>query len=117
MPIKDKGKRREYNKKYGADWYQRNREKTLERVRKRKKEQRQKFRDYKAGLSCFFCGFSHPAAIDFHHPDQNGDPKVSHLLQQGQFKKMWEEIEKCIPLCCNCHRVYHWMELEGEKDE
>ena len=30
---------------------------------------------------------------------------------------MWEEIEKCIPLCCNCHRIYHWMEKEGEKDE
>jgi len=30
---------------------------------------------------------------------------------------MWEEIEKCIPLCANCHRIYHWMEKEGEKDE
>ena len=28
---------------------------------------------------------------------------------------MWEEIEKCIPLCCNCHRIYHWMEKEEKR--
>jgi hypothetical protein len=47
----------------------------------------------------------------------HGDKKVSDLSAKGQLKKMWEEIEKCIPLCANCHRIYHWMEKEGEKDE
>ena len=117
MPYKDEGKRREYNKRYGAEWYRRNREKTLERTRQRRKRERQKFKDYKATLSCLFCGFSHEAALDFHHPEANGDPKVSNLLHQGQFSRMWDEIEKCIVLCCNCHRIYHWTEKEGQENE
>jgi hypothetical protein len=24
------------------------------------------------------------------------------------WKRIEEEIEKCIPLCCNCHRLEHW---------
>jgi hypothetical protein len=117
LPYKDKDKRAQHAKEYGADWYQRNREKTLERTRKRKKQQRQEFREYKAGLSCFFCGFSHPAVIDFHHPETSGDTKVSKLIQQGSFKKAYIEAEKCLALCANCHRIYHWIEREGEKDE
>ena len=117
MPYKDKGKRAEHNKKYGAAWYKRNREKTIARTSLRKKRERQKFREYKAGLSCFFCGAKHPAIIDFHHPETSGDTKVSKLIQRGSFKKAYEEADKCIPLCANCHRIYHWTEREGEKDE
>jgi hypothetical protein len=117
LPYKDKDKRAQHAKEYGAEWYQRNREKTLERTKKRKKEQRDKFQEYKAGLACFFCGIQHPAVIDFHHPDASGDKKVSELLQRGSIKKAYEEAEKCIPLCANCHRIYHWTEREGEKDE
>ena len=115
MPYKDKDKRAAHAKRYGADWYQRNREKTLARTRERKRELRQKWREYKATLSCFFCGATHPAIIDFHHPDPSGETKVSKLVQQGSFKKAYAEAERCIPLCANCHRIYHWMEHEGEK--
>lgn len=117
MPYKDREKRREHSKKYGADWYQRNRELTLERTRKRKRERRREFQEYKATLSCHFCGAQHPAIIDFHHTEATGEKKVSDYLKTGSYKKMWAEIEKCIPLCANCHRIYHWMEKEGEKDE
>ena len=117
MPYKDKDKRAKHAKEYGAGWYQRNRKLTLERTRKRKKEERRKFREYKAGLACFFCGMQHPAVIDFHHPETSGETKVSKLIQQGSFKKAYEEADKCIPLCANCHRIYHWMEREGEQDD
>ena len=110
MPFKNKDQQKRYNKKYGADWYQRNRDAVLERTRKRKKEKRQEWRDYKAGLSCLFCGFSHPAVIDFHHPDSKGETKVSHYVQQGQWKRAYEEASNCIPLCANCHRILHWNE-------
>ena len=116
MPYKDKDKRKRHSKEYGADWYQRNRKAVLERTRKRKKEQREKFREFKAAQSCFFCGASHPAIIDFHHPETGSDDaKVSKLIQQGSFKKAYEEASKCLALCANCHRIYHWMEREGEK--
>lgn len=114
MPYSDKDKRKAYNKQYGSGWYQRNREKTLERTRRRKKKEREKFKEFKAGLACFFCGFQHPAVIDFHHPEKSGEAKVSELVGKGSFKKAYEQAAKCIPLCANCHRIYHWMEREGE---
>ena len=117
MPYKDKDKRAQHAKEYGAGWYQRNREKTLERTRKRKKEKRAEWHKYKAGLSCLFCGASHPAIIDFHHPDATGEKKVSEYVNAGQWKRAYIEAGKCIALCSNCHRIYHWNEKEGDKDE
>jgi len=110
VPFKNKDQQKRYSKKYGADWYQRNREKTLERTRKRKKEKQKEWHEYKAGLSCFFCGFSHPAVIDFHHPEAKGETKVHEYTRSGQWKRAYEEAEKCLPLCANCHRIYHWNE-------
>ena len=113
MPFKNKDQQKRYHKKYGADWYQRNRDAVLERTRKRKKEKRKEWQDYKAGLSCFFCGFQHPAAIDFHHPEGSDEKKVSHYVQQGQWKRAYQEASKCVPVCANCHRVYHWNERKN----
>ncbi len=115
LPYKDKDKQKLYNKKYGAEWYQHNREVTLERSRKRKKEKRKEWHDYKAGLACFFCGFSHPAVIDFHHPDSKGETKVSYYVRQNQWKRAYQEAEKCIILCANCHRIYHYNERMGDE--
>jgi hypothetical protein len=115
LPYKDKEQRTAYNKRYGAEWYQRNRDAVLERTRKRKKEKRQEWQNYKAGLSCFFCGFSHPAVIDFHHPDSKGETKVSHYVQQGQWKRAYKEVEKCVALCANCHRIHHYNERMGDE--
>jgi len=117
LPYKDKDKRAKHAKEYGAGWYQRNREKTLERTRKRKKEKRAEWHKYKAGLSCLFCGASHPAIIDFHHPDAKGEKKVSEYCNYGQWKRAYIEAAKCEILCSNCHRILHWMEKEGEKVE
>ena len=58
----------------------------------------------------FFCGFSHPAVIDFHHPEAKGETKVNEYTRSGQWKRAYEEAEKCIPLCANCHRIHHWNE-------
>jgi len=113
VPFKDKDQQKRYHKNYGADWYQRNRDAVLERTRKRKKEKRKEWQDYKAGLSCFFCGFQHPAAIDFHHPEGSDEKKVSHYVQQGQWKRAYQEASKCVPVCANCHRVYHWNERKN----
>jgi hypothetical protein len=63
------------------------------------------------GGKCVDCGLTnvHPAVYDFHHVDPNNkDFTVGEGLTQ--FKK-WEKIEvelqKCILLCSNCHRVRH----------
>lgn len=66
---------------------------------------------------CAYCGFNdHPAAIDMHHLKDKSDG-IAILITRviyasaGQLrewaKKLIEESGKCIPLCANCHRMYH----------
>ncbi len=67
------------------------------------------FIDYKASLKCEKCGFSHPAALDFHHIDPK-TKKFSVSLSNAVNKdrdEVEEEIKKCIILCSNCHRIEH----------
>ena len=71
-------------------------------------EQRQKFQEYKASLSCEVCGFSHPAALDFHHPDPNKEAHVADMINARSFDRTLEEVLKCRCLCSNCHRIEHW---------
>jgi len=58
---------------------------------------------------CVKCGFFHPAAMDFHHKDPSTKDKgISELVRCGYAtQRIVEEIEKCICLCSNCHRILH----------
>jgi hypothetical protein len=58
---------------------------------------------------CVKCGFFHPSAMDFHHIDpKEKDKGVSELVRNGYAtKRIVEELEKCICLCSNCHRILH----------
>jgi hypothetical protein len=65
------------------------------------------FYDIKSKLKCERCGFSHPAALDFHHKDPTqksfGISANKHIGEE----KILKEIEKCEVLCANCHRIEH----------
>ena len=82
MPYKDKERRKIYNRSYGMKWYLENREKVLQSTRENVKRHREKWWEFKSKLKCEKCGFSHPAAIDFHHPEAKGDTKVSKYISQ-----------------------------------
>ena len=63
------------------------------------------YKEYKSKLSCIYCGFKHPAAIDLHHRDfKNKSGNVSELLWRRGLSFVKKEIEKCDPVCSNCHR-------------
>lgn len=116
MPIKDPKKRKEYTAKYGKNWYEKNKEKVKENVARIKRENRNKFLQFKATLSCSHCGFSHPAVIDFHHVVRDGTKQdINRLVSASRYKAAYEEIKKCIPLCANCHRILHWDESQVSK--
>jgi hypothetical protein len=61
----------------------------------------------KMGGKCAMCnGVFHQAAFDFHHiKDKIRD--VSSMLLNCSEKEIFEEAEKCILLCANCHRIHH----------
>jgi hypothetical protein len=107
VPYKNKEDQNLASKRY----YEKNKEACIKRAAVAKKKLRAQWEEFKRTLKCVNCGFSHPAAIDFHHVVHSPDNvKVYALAGQGAYKRAFEEIKKCVPLCANCHRVHHYDE-------
>jgi len=90
--------------------YEKNKKYYFDKNKRRNSEIRSWFFEVKQKLKCEQCGFSHPAALDFHHFADDKDVEVSLLVHQGSKKRILEEIKKCIVLCSNCHRIHHFNE-------
>lgn len=78
---------------------------SVEQAVSRQKQLKKDAVTYKGG-KCKICGYNKcMAALEFHHIDRS---KKDFSL--GQFKttkinsKIYEELDKCILLCCLCHR-------------
>jgi hypothetical protein len=112
VPYKDKNVRAAYQKEYGRHWYERNKERVMERKKQRRKEIADWFRKYKSTLFCVHCGISHPAALQFHHRDRNDKSfTIADVVRRADsIKQITNEIKKCDVLCVNCHAKLHWKE-------
>ena len=91
-----------------------------EKRSKKRSELRSWIADYKRTLSCVRCGFKHPAALQFHHVDQNTKKFEigSAVMLQKSLRQVQEEIAKCECICANCHAVHHYEErilLEADR--
>jgi 5-methylcytosine-specific restriction endonuclease McrA len=77
-------------------------------VARRRRRIKQLAVEYK-GNKCFFCGYSnYIGALDFHHINPN--EKNFGLSVRGltrSWKKVKQELDKCILVCANCHRELH----------
>ena len=114
MPFKDKDVRKARQREYSRRWYDSNKQATVARAASRKRRLRDEWFEYKAKQRCSRCGFSHPAAIDFHHVIKHHKRSVNYLAVKTNNipAAIREAEEKCIPLCSNCHRILHWQEHE-----
>lgn len=63
-------------------------------------------------FTCTCCGYSHKylAVFDWHHlePTQK-DIEISSMVRHSK-DKLFKELDKCILLCSNCHRILHYEE-------
>lgn len=58
------------------------------------------------GGQCADCGVKyHPSVYDFHHL-RNKDGNWRQI-QSWSFKRIKKELDKCVLLCSNCHRLRH----------
>jgi hypothetical protein len=58
---------------------------------------------------CSKCEEKRYHVLDFHHTDPT--QKEMHIgSKKGSYKKIEQEIKKCIVLCSNCHRDFHYLE-------
>ncbi len=108
MPIKDPEERKRRQREYSAKFYANNKALSIARVKAQHLKNKKKWDAYKATLTCAACGFSHPAALDFHHTDPATKTASVHtLVGDRRYAAAREEIKKCVVLCANCHRVHH----------
>lgn len=63
--------------------------------------------EYKGG-KCVDChGTFHPAVYEFHHLDPTFKDKDPSKVMTLKWEKIVAEIDKCVLLCANCHRIRH----------
>lgn len=66
------------------------------------------------GGQCMMCGYKTDilAVYEFHHIDPNTKKDKSidpaQIISSWAKDKVHEELEKCMLLCANCHRIIHW---------
>lgn len=66
--------------------------------------------EYKTGKPCADCGEVYdPICMDFHHEDPKlKKDEVRMLLRDGYSMTVVQaEIDKCVLICSNCHRLRH----------
>lgn len=106
-------------KECSKQWYNNNKIKSNNKAILNRRKKIQWYLDLKSTLSCIKCGFSHPACIEFHHlnpkeKDFNISKLNNTLLTIEDIKK---EIEKCIVLCSNCHKIEHFNINENKRNK
>lgn len=60
---------------------------------------------------CQKCGEKRLYLMEFHH--KNPKEKVNtiaHMIKSSSEQNLIQEMEKCIVLCANCHREFHFFE-------
>lgn len=105
--------RKEYMKRYHAEWHQRNKDKHISQIRARQRELIEEYQDSKM-KPCMDCGFipTVPEQMEYDHRE-NKLGTVSQLIRRGSISKTKEEINKCDLVCANCHRLRTALRRKG----
>jgi hypothetical protein len=82
---------RDKKRKNGVDGYNRNKE---------------FIQNLKKSLKCSNCGDDRWYVLDFHHIGKK-EYNINKMISRNSIDKIKIELEKCIPLCSNCHREEH----------
>jgi hypothetical protein len=121
-PEQKKVKRKEYNDRYKAKHPERMKEhnkaykeRNKETLRvsqtqlQKKRNQAKKIKaiEYLGGV-CFDCKLVYPPRVyDFHHLDPTQkDFTIARIIGRS-WDKIIPELDKCVLLCANCHRLRH----------
>ena len=81
------------------------------KTRARRKENKIRAINYLGG-ECERCGLTSPyySVFDFHHRNPEEKEADPGSLMHRSWETIFKEINKCILLCANCHRIIHEME-------
>lgn len=74
------------------------------------KERNLEYIKEKKSCGCQKCGEKRFYVLDFHHIDKENKNDTINHLRTCSLETLKKEIEKCIVLCANCHREFHYLE-------
>ena len=105
VKFKYKGK----EKKYQQNHYIKNKKHKIKLKKERSIKIKRKYNEYKIEHPCIICGEYFPFLLDFHHlnPSEKHIEISNMVSNYYSWERILEEINKCIILCCNCHRKIH----------
>jgi len=85
------------------DWYEERKNKRTNARRAKKAKFVQEF-----GGACNNCGGVFPDCVyEFHHTDPSQKDKTPSKLFMLSDENIRKELDKCVMLCANCHRIEH----------
>ena len=93
-------------KQYQNEYRKSNAEKLKDCIIKRSINKRQKLDSYKT--LCIKCGENRFYLIDFHHIDPSTKCFTIGNSYRCNDEKIKKEVSKCVCLCANCHREFHY---------
>jgi hypothetical protein len=65
------------------------------------------------GYDCWYCGYNKgklsQSVLEFHHvsPESKKFSLTTREFVGRRWDVVFEEMKKCVSLCCRCHREYH----------
>lgn len=85
-------------------------------MKKKYQEKRTEIQDLKSQYCCAKCGESRGYVLDFHHinPDEKENTIARMISNNYTLSKVHDEVKKCVVLCANCHREFHYLQNKNK---
>ena len=81
------------------------------------KATREWWNEYRKRFKCTKCGNPDHEILEFHHRDAKTKKySISRMVDSNMIRTVLDELEKCDPLCCNCHRKHHINQIKQKKN-
>lgn len=91
-------------------WEANNRDKVNRRGKEARARNKERAIEAKGG-ACVHCGIQYDGTnsviFDFHHLDPSEKEFNPGTMMKCSWEKIEKEIDKCVLLCANCHRLEH----------
>ena len=71
--------------------------------------------EVKSSIGCAKCGDCRPYVLDFHHinPRTKKRGVARYVANCNNMSDIEKEIGKCVVLCANCHREFHYLQKKN----
>lgn len=81
-------------------------------MKQKYQQKKNEIQELKSNLKCAKCGQSRGYVLDFHHinPLEKTENIARLTSNTSNISKVYDEIKKCIVLCANCHRQFHYLQ-------